>query len=170
MAGTSARGVLPAATFPRSCRIHGCAWAGLPASGSSYFPRLPILSDSGTERGSFPVTAARLRRICTVLPLARFRCLRLHLLSLCSTVTLYPIFRRVSTGLTIRPKRDSLDLACERGTRVASRHTMNGIGFPGGLAGDSFSGISGFIAHYRAKNALAASAALPRVQLQGDTR
>ncbi|GMV90732.1 MAG: hypothetical protein AMXMBFR82_05100 [Candidatus Hydrogenedentota bacterium] len=45
-------------------------WAGLLASGSFYSPRLPIPPNGGGLRLSSPVTAARLRRICTVLPLA----------------------------------------------------------------------------------------------------
>ena len=43
-------------------------WAGLLASGSFYSPRLPIPWDSGSVRVSSPVTAARLRRICTAFP------------------------------------------------------------------------------------------------------
>ncbi len=45
------------------------AWAGLLASESSYRPRLPIPPNGGTLRLSSSVTAARLRRILTVLPL-----------------------------------------------------------------------------------------------------
>ena len=41
---------------------------GLPASGSSYLPRLPVLSDSGMLRLSSPVTAAGPRRLFTVFP------------------------------------------------------------------------------------------------------
>jgi hypothetical protein len=44
-------------------------YSGLPAPGSSYWPRLPILSDSGILRFSFPVTAAGPRRISTVFPI-----------------------------------------------------------------------------------------------------
>jgi len=42
--------------------------AGLLASGSSYSPRLPILTNSDVLRLSSPVTAAGTRRIYTVLP------------------------------------------------------------------------------------------------------
>src|SRR3989304_9230851 len=41
---------------------------GLLAPGSSYLPRLPVLTDSGILRLSSPVTAAGARRVFTPLP------------------------------------------------------------------------------------------------------
>ena len=41
---------------------------GLLAPGSSYSPSLPILTDSGVLRLSYPVTAAGPQRIFTVFP------------------------------------------------------------------------------------------------------
>ena len=59
------------ASFPRRRRESNHLDSGLPARGSAYSPRLPVLANSGFLRLSSPLTAAGPRRLCTSLPCCR---------------------------------------------------------------------------------------------------